>query len=133
MTICPPTHLVPPATGWKTTWDVLSHMPIWVPSGLQTSVPGALQEEDPAAPAAGAAPEPPVAGAGTAAGAEPVEPEEPEELDDEVLPGATAGAGAAPGAAEATGGDTAGTLLGAGGELGAELAPAAKTPPDEEG
>jgi hypothetical protein len=118
MTICPPTHLVPPATGWKTTWDVLSHMPIWVPSGLQTSVPGALQEEDPAAPAAGAA---------------PVEPEEPEELDDEVLPGATAGAGAALGAAEATGGDTAGTLLGAGGEPGAELAPAAKTPPDEEG
>lgn len=108
-------------------------MPICVPSGLQTSVPGALQDEDPEAPAAGAAPEPPVAGAGGAAGAEPVEPEEPDELDDEALPGATAGPGAALGAAEATGGDTAGTLLEVEGEPEAEPAPAAKTPPEEEG
>ncbi len=96
-------------------------MPIFVPSGLQTSVPGELQGDDPAAP------ELPVAGAGASAGAEP------EELDDEVLPGATAGAGAALGAAEATGGATAGALLGAGADPEAELAPAAKTPPEEEG
>ena len=102
-------------------------MPICAPSGLQTSVPGELQDEDPgAAAAAGAEPAPPVAGAGAAAGAEP------DELDDEVLPGATAGAEAPLEAADATGGATAGALLGAG-AAETELAPAAKTPPELEG
>ena len=84
-------------------------MPIWVPSGLQTSVPGELQDDDPAA-----------------AGADP------DELEEEVLPGATAGAAAALGAAEATGGATAGTLdAGAEPEADGEPAPAAKTPPED--
>ena len=41
----PLTHLVPDATGVKTTWLIWSHMPIIVPSGEQTSTPGVEQLE----------------------------------------------------------------------------------------
>lgn len=40
----PPEHLVPAATGMKTTILFISHVPILVPSGEQTDCPGVVQE-----------------------------------------------------------------------------------------
>lgn len=92
MTIVPPTHLVPEATGPKMTWLVWSHIPIWVPSGEQTSVPGVAHEEPVEEPVPGVTGATGAAGAAGAVEPEPDGADEPAEPD-EVLPppGATAG------------------------------------------
>ena len=96
ITICPPEHFVPSATGIQVTVISLVQVPICLPSGEQMEAPAEVQDpvDDPAAPDPVEPPlvEPELEGAdGAGAGAEllplppPVEPElepepEPEEL-----------------------------------------------------